>query len=160
MLEQEKQKLEASYDKNIETIQNRLRREKRELAQDKEEHSQRRMEELGTHAENVLGVFSKRRRRLSTSLTKRRMTKTAKSRVEESEATIEDYEAQISDLRTEKTRAVETLKEKWVEISDDMEIIPIRPYKKDILVDLFGIAWMPYHRIETSGAVLDLPGFI
>jgi hypothetical protein len=159
MLEQEKQKLEASYDKKIETIQNRLRREKRELAQDKEEHSQRRMEELGTHAENVLGVFSKRRRRLSTSLSKRRMTKTAKSRVEESEATIEDYDAQISDLRTEKTRAIETLKEKWVEISDDMEIIPIRPYKKDILVDLFGIAWMPYHRIEASGAVLDLPGY-
>jgi hypothetical protein len=159
MLDQENQKLEASYENKIETIQNRLRREKRELRQDEVEHSQRRIEELGTHAENVLGVFSKRRRRLSTSLSKRRMTETAKSRVEESEAAIEDYEAQIADLRTEKTRAKETLKEKWVEISDDMDIIPIRPYKKDILVDLFGIAWMPLHRMEARGGVFDLPGY-
>jgi hypothetical protein len=159
MLDQENQKLEASYDNKIETIQKRLRREKRELRQDEVEHSQRRIEELGTHAENVLGVFSKRRRRLSTSLSKRRMTETAKSRVAESEAAIEEYEAQIADLRTEKTRAIDTLKEKWIEISDDMDIIPIRPYKKDIRVDLFGIAWMPHHRMEARGVVFDLPGY-
>ena len=52
-----------------------------------------------------------------------------------------------------------SIKEKWIEISDDMELIAIHPYKKDILVDLFGVAWLPYHIVEAGGRRFELPGF-
>jgi len=61
-------KVEASYEKKLDRIEDRLRREERELKEDEADLSQRRMEEYGTHAENVLGLFTRRSRRLSTSL--------------------------------------------------------------------------------------------
>jgi chromosome segregation ATPase len=143
----------------LDTLEDRLHREERELHQDEADLSQRRLEELGTHAENVLSMFTKRRRRMSTSLSKRRMTEKAKARVEESEDAIEDFEQQITELKAEKAEAIEEIKGKWSEISDNMELISIYPYKKDILVDLFGVAWMPYHLVESEDKTYELPGF-
>ena len=52
------------------------------------------------------------------------MTEQAISRVEESESAIEDYKHQISHLLVEKGKAIEALKDKWVEIVDDNELNP------------------------------------
>ncbi len=158
-MEAEIQKVEISFNKKLDTIEDRLRREERELRRDEADLAQRRMEEYGTHAENVLGLFSRRRRRLSTSLSKRRMTEKAKARVEESEDTIADFREQIDELEHEFDQKVDEIKSKWADIADDMETIPVHPYKKDILIDLFGVAWMPYHLVEELGRVIELPGF-
>ena len=158
-LDAEIQKVEAAYDKKLDVIEERMRREERELRRDEADLTQRRMEEMGTHAENVLSLFSRRSRRLSTSLSKRRMTEQAKARVEESEDAIEDFKQQIAQLQEEFERSIEDVKAKWSDVADDMELITIHPYKKDILVDLFGVAWMPYHLVQAEGRSLELPGF-
>ena len=155
----EMDKVEASYETKLDRIEDRLRREERELRQDEADLSQRKMEEMGTHAENVLSLFSKRSRRLSTSLSKRRMTERAEADVEESEEAIDDFKQQIADLEKELQRAIEDVQAKWADIADDMTEISVRPYKKDILVDLFGVAWFPYYVVETEGRTLELPGF-
>ncbi|MFN2151504.1 MAG: hypothetical protein ACK2T5_07910, partial [Anaerolineales bacterium] len=155
----EMDKIETSYEKKLDTIEDRLRREERELRQDEAELSQRKMEEIGTHAENVLSLFSKRSRRLSTSLSKRRMTEQAKADVEESLDAIEAYKAQIADLEQELAQEVEKIQQKWADIADDMSEISVTPYKKDILVDLFGVAWFPYIVVEAGGRTFELPGF-
>lgn len=155
----EMDKVEAHYEKKLDTIEDRLRREERELRQDEAELAQRKMEEVGTHAENVLSLFSRRSRRLSTSLTKRRMTEQAKADVEESLEAIDDYEDQIRALEKELAQAIEEVQSKWSDVADDMTEIPIHPYKKDILIDLFGVAWMPILVVETEGRTLELPGF-
>ena len=152
-------KVEDSYEKKLDQIEERLRREERELKEDEADLSQRRMEEYGTHAENVLGLFTKRSRRLSTSLSKRRMTERAKADVEESEDAIEEFKKQIAELEKELQLAIEEVQAKWAEIADDMDEIPVNPYKKDILIDLFGVAWFPYHLVEADGRTLELPGF-
>jgi len=155
----EVKKIEASYDKKLDTIENRLLREERELRADEAELRERRMEEYGTHAENVLGLLSRRRRRLSTSLTKRRLTEQAKADVEESLQAIEEYERQINELEAEQAQAIQDVNNKWGDIADDMAEIPVRPYKKDILVDLFGVAWMPYHVVQVGDRMQELPGY-
>jgi len=152
-------KTAAQFDRKLDTIEGRLRREERELREDETELSQRKMEEIGKHAENVLSLFSGRRRSLSTSLTKRRMTQKAKADVEESVEAIEDFELQIKELEQELAQAIEDIKSKWADIGDNVSEIPVQPYKKDILINLFGVAWMPYHLIEIEGRTLALPGF-
>ncbi len=158
-LEDEAEKVASSFEKKIERIEDRLEREERELREDKSELAQRRREEWGTHAENVFSLFGGRRRRLSTSLTKRRMAEKAEADVEESEDVIKGYEQDIAELQQEKEHALEEVNQKWREIADDMVEIPITPYKKDILIDLFGVAWMPFHALQVEGEVLELPGF-
>ncbi len=152
-------KTAAKYDSKMDTLEGRLHREERELREDETELSQRKMEEIGKHAENVLSLFSGRRRSFSTSLTKRRMTQKAKADVEESVEAIEDLENQVKALEQELTQAIEDIKSKWSDIVDNVSEILIQPYKKDILIDLFGVAWMPYYVVKSEDGTLELPGY-
>ena len=91
-------------------------REERELDEDETELSQRKMEEVGKHAENLIGLLAGRKRSLSTSLTKRRMTSQAKADVKESLDSIEQYKKEIEDLERERVEALAEVEEKWQEI--------------------------------------------
>jgi hypothetical protein len=154
------EKVSSSFDKQIDRLQVQLAREGRELREDESELSQRKMEELGTHAENVLSLFSKRRsRRLSTSLSKRRMTDQAKADVEESLDAIADIKKQVAALEVDKAEALEAVSQKWGEVADQIREISITPLKKDVLVELFGVAWVPFHLVQIGAEVVELPGY-
>ncbi|HLF89816.1 MAG TPA: hypothetical protein VI451_12770, partial [Anaerolineales bacterium] len=153
-------KIAATHDRKIDQLKVKLDREERELEQDKSELSQRKMEEMGTHAENVFGFLTgSKRRAVSTSLSKRRMTEKAKADVEESIDEIASLKRQIEDAEREKTTALEDINRRWADLADDFTEIPVQPYKKDIRVELFGLAWHPYWLVETEGQVMELPGF-
>jgi hypothetical protein len=157
----EAQKVEAAYDKKLAALEDKLAREERELSEDESELSQRKMEEMGTHAENIFGLFTGRRssRRLSSSLSKRRMTAKAKADVEESQDVIKDLEKQLAALEKEKAQALEEVNARWGELANEVEEISVTPLKKDILLDLFGVAWMPYHLVKISSEIEELPGY-
>jgi hypothetical protein len=158
-LKEEKKKVNDSYKKKLDTIQDRLLREERELEEDQTELSQRKLEEAGTHAENLLSLLAGRRRRMTTSLTKRRMTSKAKADVEESLDMIDQYKEEIEDLEEERLEALEDVEEKWRDILEEVTEIPVTPFKKDILVELFGVGWFPYYIFEDGGNEVELGAF-
>jgi len=157
--EAEIKKVTVSYDTAVERVQTKLKREKRELKEDEVDLSARKREEMGTHLETVLGLFGGRRKSVSSSLSKRRMTQKAKADLEESIETIADLEAQLETLAAEQAEAIAEIEEKWAEIITDVTEIPVPPYKKDVTVALFGVAWFPYHVVDAGGRTLELPGF-
>lgn len=154
-------KIADGYDRKLLRLQQQLEREERELREDESELSQRKMEEWGTHAENVLGLFGKRRstRKISTSLSKRRMTEQAKADVEESLDAIASFKKEIAALEKEKAQALEDVNRRWSEVVNDIRELTITPLKKDVLVELFGVAWMPFHVIRSGGETFELPGY-
>lgn len=156
----EADKVSGKYDRKIDSILSKVKREQRELEEDRTELSQRKMEEYGTHAETVLSLFSRRRRSLSSSLTKRRMTEKAAADVRESLQALEEYERQIKDLQAEQEEALEELNERWEEIAAQMTEIPVTPYKKDILVEMFGVAWFPHYLVLDGVKLFELAGFV
>ncbi len=142
----EVEKVSTAYDKRLAVIQEKLRREERELAEDQVRHSQRKLEEMGTHAENIFGLFGGRKssRRLTSSLSKRRLTEQAKAEVDESLDAIEDYKKQIAALEQEKANAIEEVRQRWGDLANDISEITVAALKKDVLVELFGVAWAPF----------------
>jgi hypothetical protein len=62
-------------------------------------------------------------------------------------------------LEREKAAALEELDRKWGEVVEDITEIPIAPYQKDILLELFGVAWMPYYLVEAEGQLIEAAGF-
>ncbi|HSF81423.1 MAG TPA: DUF87 domain-containing protein [Anaerolineales bacterium] len=160
-MQAEVEKVESSFDQKLKRLEERLGREERELAEDESDLSQRKMEELGTHAENIFGLFSKRRssRRLSSSLSKRRMTEKAKADVEESLEAIADMKKELAALEKEKALALDEINEKWRRVAEEVTEITIAPLKKDVLVDLFGVAWVPFHVVQLGQETVELPGF-
>ena len=134
-------------------------REERELEEDQTELSQRKMEEMGTHAENLLGLLAGRRRSMTTSLTKRRMTTKAKADVEESLDMIDQYKKEIEDLEKERLEELRDVEGKWQEVLEEVTEISVTPYKKDIMVELFGVGWFPYYLYQDQGKQIELAAF-
>ncbi|PWH17770.1 MAG: hypothetical protein DDG59_07640 [Anaerolineae bacterium] len=151
-------KATETFDKKIEALRLKLTREEQELEADKEKLNLRRMEEVGTHAETLFGLLGGRRssRRISSSLTKRRLTSQAKAEVEESEKTIALLKEQIADLEKAKAAAVEEIHQRWAAIAAQVREENIQPLKKDVYIEFFGIAWQPYYLIQEGDTSIEL----
>jgi small-conductance mechanosensitive channel len=157
--EEELDKVEARFERKIESIEKKLSREEQELREDEAELAHRKREELGTHAETLLSLFSRRRRSVSSSLSKRRMTSRAKADVEESQEAIAQFKEELEELAAEMEEALAEVKKRWADIAADTTEIPVTPYKKDIDATLFGVAWFPFHVIQVEGRTEELAGF-
>ena len=155
----ELKKVGDKFDKKMDTVLSRMKREQRELEEDRSDLSQRKMEEYGTHAETVLSLFSRRKKSLSRSLSKRRMTEKAEAEVKESLQAIEEYERQIAELQAEQEETLDQVNERWEEIASQLTEIEVTPYKKDILVEVFGVAWFPHYVVKIDGQIMELQGF-
>jgi len=106
-------------------------------------------------------MFSGRKssRRLSSSLTKRRMTEQAKADVEESVDSLKEYARQLKDLQAEREQTVKEIKDRWGDIVNDITEVTLAPKKTNIFVELFGVAWVPYYLVESGGQTIELPAF-
>jgi hypothetical protein len=93
-------------------------------------------------------------------MTKRRMTARAAEDVEESEEEIERLKEEIDELEAEMKAELDDLEEKWTQIAGDVSEIRVPPYKKDIAIELFGVAWMPTQLVQSEGRMIRLPGFV
>ena len=133
----------AAIDRRIAVLRERLAREERELRQDQSEVTQRTVEEVGTAAENILGLFIGRRRRLTTSLTKRRLTAKAAGNADESKQVIESFKKQIAELEVERAAAAGVVGQAAQQVVE----IRLTPARKDVYVELYGVAWIPYYHL-------------
>jgi len=151
----------AQLDRQLKTLEDKLAREERELREDESELSHRKVEEAGTHLENLTGLFGGRRKasRLSSSLTKRRMTEQAKSDVEESVDEIEQFKQQIADAEKRREETIAEINDRWGRVVNEITEVTIAPKKTDVFVKLFGVAWMPYYVVKAGTDTIELPAF-
>jgi hypothetical protein len=96
---------------------------------------------------------------MTTSLTKRRITSQAMADVKESLDTIEGYKKEIEHLEKERQDGLGEVDEKWQEILEGDTEIPVTPYKKDILMEIFGVAWFPYYLYDDGGREIELAAY-
>ena len=153
-------KIEAQFDRKIEAVEKKLRKEKQELEEDQADLKSRRLEEGAKAAETVFGWIMGRKRTVSASVTKRRMTSRAKADVEESIEEIAELEKELVELKEEREEAREEIAEKWEDIADDITETKLQPYKKDIIITLYGVAWQPMHVVDAGGRPVELAGFM
>jgi hypothetical protein len=157
--EAELNKIEDSFEKKVKTLETKIDQEDRELAKDESELSARKMDELGTAAQTVMSLFGRRKKSLSSSLTKRRMTSQAKADVEESLEAIADLKKQIAGLEKEKEQSLVEANQRWDEIVAQESEVTVTPLKKDVLLDFFGIAWMPFYLAGAGEQVEELAAY-
>jgi hypothetical protein len=130
---------QTAIDKKLETLRQKLDREQLKLQQDESEVKQRAVEEIGTGAENLLGILTGHSRRLTTSLTKRRLTSQAQGDVDESKQLIAQMQKDIAELEQEKAASGGP--------ASQAAEITLTPAQKDVYVELFGVAWVPFYRL-------------
>ncbi len=151
----------AQIDRQIRSLESKLGREELELKEDESDLQHRKWEEMGTHAENVLSLFGGRRasRRLSSSLSKRRLTENAKAEVEESAAVLAEFKNQLEELKRQREQLAREINDRWGNLVNQVTETAIKPKKTDIYVSLFGVAWMPFYQVKAGNEMIEIPAF-
>ena len=129
------------------------------MEKDKQTLNQRRIEEASTGLQTVIGLFGGRKRSINTSLTKRRMTSTAKANLKESEVMIEKYNTELAELEAKMQEEIDEFKAKAEDSSVEVEEVVIKPLKKDIVTEFFGLAWMPVYAFKDGERCFEVDAF-
>lgn len=164
------EKIRAKYEKQKKTIETRKLKEELELEKDQTTLNQRKMEEggawLSTAAKTLLGgsggLTGKIKRggsSINSSLSKRRMTSTAKANVEESEKMIELYQQQLAELNQQMETEIAALGQAVTDSEESIREVTVAPLKKDIVIEVFGLAWMPNYAFKGSKGWVLVPGY-
>ena len=151
--------LNKRYRNQLDTLETRLTREENRLASYKEQLGHRRMEELGRGVENVLSLFTSSSRRVSTSLTSRRMTSQAKANVDKSELEVKRIQREIEELKAEHQADLVKVDHKWEDALDQVVEEPISAFKKDIFIEKFGLMWLPYYAFKKEDEWVTVPAY-
>jgi hypothetical protein len=72
---------------------------------------------------------------------------------------IEELEEELAKLTEELNQKIEEMEKDWEDQEANISVIAVTPYKKDIHVDMFGVAWQPYHLLIWNDEVIEIPGF-
>lgn len=158
-LEAELKKLETSNSNKIEALKIKVERKQFEVKEQEELVSTRRIEEIGAHGELLLSVLGKRRRSVSTSLSKRRMTQQANTNLEKKRQELKVLQAQLQDLQQDWDAAKTETQDRWAQKVNDLSEIPMSPNKKDIYLELFGVLWLPYYLVQAGQEAQEVAAF-
>ncbi|MGB3398614.1 MAG: hypothetical protein WBA34_00410, partial [Candidatus Deferrimicrobiaceae bacterium] len=77
----------------------------------------------------------------------------------ESVEVIEDLQKELGEMAAELNAEIDEIQLRWADVASQVEETVITPYKKDIRIELFGVAWVPYWRIQMGEKELLVPGF-
>lgn len=158
--DQETSKVADSYDNKVEALQIKLAKAQQIVEDNQDEVNARRMEEWGTHADNLARMFLPRKKvKLSASQTKSRMTRQAKDELDEAKALVAELSKQIATLTKEKEQAVQEINDRWGKVANQVGEMSVTPLKKDVMPDHFGVVWFPMYVFESDGTMVEIPGY-
>lgn len=155
--EEELDKVQARFDKQLDRLNTKLRREQRELDEDEDTLQALKMETMVSYSRTLAslagGLFGGRRRRssLSSSLTKRRQKQNAQADVRESIEEIDALRDQLNELTDEHQQEMIEIDRKWQEIAAEIETINVSPLKKNIELEVLAVAWQPHWVAKVAG---------
>ncbi len=152
-------RLTAAVDAKLSALQRRIQRQELLVRKTEDEVNQRRMEEFTTGAEVVLSVFSKRKRRLSTAMSKGRMTSQARAELEAAEATLESLERQSQELKAQREESLRAAQERWARAVGEITEVSIAPLRKDIYLEVGGLVWLPVYLVAAEGRIIETPAY-
>ena len=151
-------KVTKQYEAHLDRIDDKLRKETRELDEDRQDLSDRKREQLFTAGEAALSLFKGRTTyTLSRYSRTQRFSRQAHADVRESEQEIAALEADLDRKVQEMEETLRGVNDKWGRVAAEAEEVRISPYKKDIALDLFGVGWIPFWFATLNGQAVLLP---
>ncbi len=150
----------AKYDQELEKLEGMLTKQKRGLSFDKEMLGQRNRENLFTTGEAVLSLLKGR-----TTYTLSRMSRTRRYKMQAQERSVStEYavaalEDQITAKQPELQGVLQEINDKWAKIAMTVEEVRLTPYKKDTVIEIYGIGWVPNWYVVLNGQPVMLPAF-
>ena len=140
--------LKQRYQKRLDSLQQKLDRERMELTQKQSAVDARKREEMVSAGESILGLFlgSRSRRGFSTAVNKRAQTERASQALEMQSREVEALSAEIRDLEGDLMREMAQVESDLRPRLAEIETVPVRLEKNDIQLLGFTLVWVPVPR--------------
>ncbi|MGQ0604187.1 MAG: ATP-binding protein [Anaerolineales bacterium] len=150
--------IRAKYDRQLDRLEDKLFALQRDLKDDREQLRAREAEGRWTGVENLVGLMLGRTpyRPMSTQTSRDRMANKTRADVEQGEETVERLQSQVEAVKREAQAAFESSKSKWAAAAHDIKELRVTPRRSDILVELFGLGWLPYWEIMVDGTPVEI----
>jgi tetrahydromethanopterin S-methyltransferase subunit G len=158
-MQAELDKIDATFDKRADTLKEKIRKQTNKVEELQREVSQRTAEEVGKGLETLVGLIGGRKRSLSSNLSKRRMTASAKADLDTAREDLDVLKKQLAELTDLIEKEKKPVQEKWARMVDDETEVPVNPTKSNIYIDFFGVAWVPYFQAEYADQTVEIPAF-
>jgi hypothetical protein len=158
-LQAAQEKAAATYDTRLEAVQRKIERQQVTVDRREDEVGQRKSEQTSTDLEFVASLFSKRKKSISRSATKRRMTQQAKGDLDEARHLLESLQEEWRSVDADKQAALARLQAEWQDRAAQISNVPVSPSKSNLFVDQFAIAWLPYYLVKNPDGMIEAPGF-
>lgn len=164
------QKIEKSFVSKNASLETRIRKQKIEIDQKQSTLNARRTDSLvkgASVAGNVLlGLLGGSKSGIksaisggSATINKHRMAEEAAARLEQEKQELIVLEEQFAQLKSAMETEKADVLAKWQTVAEDVEEISVAPAKKDIYMELFGIAWLPYYTVKAGLEDRLIPAF-
>lgn len=154
----EVQTIRARYDRQLDRLEDKLIVQQRDLKEDQEQLRAREAENRWTGIENIVGFVlgTTPYRPMSTAASKERLVKKARTDISKGEETVERLQTQMEALKREAQSFFEASQIKWTAVAHDISELRVTPRRSDILVEIFGLGWLPFWQIEVDGVPMEL----
>ena len=139
------EKVKKTHEAQLDKLEAKLKKLNVTLEDKQNQVKQRGVQTVAAAGELILSLIQKRKKSVSSSLTKVNQTSTAKKAQEKVELDIEAVTNQIQEAIDSYEAKLEEIQAKWDEVLDQNKEVRITVAKKDIFVDAFGICWQPYY---------------
>ncbi len=159
MISAEMDKAASKFETKISTLQRKIDAQELDVKAAQNAVNQRNLESLATGGGALLGMLTGRKRSLSSTMSKVRMSTAAKDRKEAEEQDLEALNDQMKELLLQKEDALNEITEKWSDVAAKTSEVSITPSKSDIYSELFGVGWLPYYLTENAGSQVEIPAF-
>jgi len=158
--DEEIDKVAARYEKQFDDLEGKMRKIARGLQSDRKQLDAVRNEELFTMGEAALSLLRGRTTyTLSRVSRARRYKSNIQGDVYESEAQISELENQLEEAEARMQDELAVLNAKWSDIASIVEEYRVTPFKKDIYLSIFGIAWKPNWLVIVNGTPTLVPAW-
>ena len=161
--ETEIEKIQTRFDKQLDRLNTKLRREQRELEEDQDTLQALKLETMVSYSKTIAniagGIFGGRRRRssISSSLTKRRQKQNAEADVRESLEEIDALRSDLDELTEKHKQEMLEIAAEWRETAADIEVTNVSPLKKNIELEVLAVAWQPHWVARVEGRTTVTP---
>jgi len=152
-------KINQKYETKIQALERKIQSQDMDVKNAEKQVSNRTIESLATGGSALLGMLTGRKRSISSSITKVRMTSEAKDRLNAEKQDLEQLGAQLEQLKKDLAEELASVNEKWTGKLDDIKEVPLNPVKSNIFMDVFGVIWLPYYAMTVGGQTMEIPAF-
>ena len=145
------------FERKLDTLRKQQAKAEDALSASEQRLADRRSDESMAQAKAVIGLFSKERRRAVQG--KQRLTEKARVEVEKSRQALSKVQQEMAGVEQERRRALAEIQQRWAGEAARYEEVALTPFKKDVQMELFGVAWLPYHLVQLEGRIHQLAGW-